>query len=443
MIKVSVIMPVHNVEPYLRDCLDSIVGQTLKDIEIICVNDCSSDKSLDILKEYAANDTRIIIMNNETKQGAAKSRNRGLNRASGEYLAILDSDDYCDPQMLEIAYQKCAEYDADLGTYDCAKVNQITKSTIQMSFPLYFARRIGSNSFNVEQFNDQAFQLIHCVPWNKLYKRTFVIESGVEFQDLPNSNDTYFGYTILTKANKIIFIDTDKPLYFYRSNLPNQITSTVHRNPLCSLEAFAAIRETLVEAGAFERYQRSFYSRLVEIFYFIYDKAQNGMKRDMYDLIYNEGIIKMGMMGCREADFISKYEYNRYLYFRNGEYKEYEPAASLNIQDLFDYLKRSGYIYGLWGYGQFGKAFYEACRENNLDLQCIIDEDKTKAGLLVDGLEIQSFVSASAQVNAVIVTNNQYSKQIHEVIRKSGREIKLIDVDGYLRLGLRMDECIL
>lgn len=93
MAKVSVIIPVYNVEPYLKQCMDSVVGQTLKDIEIICVDDGSTDGSLDILKEYATEDSRIQIIE-QKNAGAGAARNNGMRHATGKYLSFLDSDDF-------------------------------------------------------------------------------------------------------------------------------------------------------------------------------------------------------------------------------------------------------------------------------------------------------------------------------------------------------------
>jgi glycosyltransferase involved in cell wall biosynthesis len=91
--KVSVIIPVYNTEKYLRQCLDSVVNQTLKDIEIICINDGSTDKSLTILRDYASKDNRIVVINN-TNEGAGASRNKGLEISNGTYLVFWDSDDF-------------------------------------------------------------------------------------------------------------------------------------------------------------------------------------------------------------------------------------------------------------------------------------------------------------------------------------------------------------
>ena len=96
MVKVSVIIPVYNVEPYLKQCMDSVVGQTLKDIEIICVDDGSTDGSLDILREYAAEDNRIQIIE-QKNAGAGAARNNGMRHATGKYLSFLDSDDFFEP----------------------------------------------------------------------------------------------------------------------------------------------------------------------------------------------------------------------------------------------------------------------------------------------------------------------------------------------------------
>jgi glycosyltransferase involved in cell wall biosynthesis len=115
MIKVSVIVPVYNVEPYLRKCLDSLVNQTLKDIEIICINDCSPDNSLIILKEFAKKDKRIRIIDFKKNQGVSVARNAGMKIASGEYFAFVDPDDYIDLDFYEKLYKLAKHKNADIA----------------------------------------------------------------------------------------------------------------------------------------------------------------------------------------------------------------------------------------------------------------------------------------------------------------------------------------
>ena len=114
-IKVSIIVPIYNVEPYLRRCLDSLVNQTLKDIEIVCINDCSPDKSLVILKKYAKKDDRIKIIDFEKNQGVSIARNSGMKIAKGEYIGFCDSDDYVDLNFYEKLYKLARSKNADIA----------------------------------------------------------------------------------------------------------------------------------------------------------------------------------------------------------------------------------------------------------------------------------------------------------------------------------------
>ncbi len=116
MAKVSVIIPVYNTEKYLKECLDSVINQTFNDIEIICINDGSTDGSLNILTEYATIDSRIIVITQENK-GVSEARNNGMEKAGGEYIMFLDSDDYLYKQACEIAYNSATSNNADVGIF--------------------------------------------------------------------------------------------------------------------------------------------------------------------------------------------------------------------------------------------------------------------------------------------------------------------------------------
>lgn len=113
--KISVVLPVYDVEPYLRRCMDALINQSLSDIEIIAVNDCSPDNSLSILQEYAEKDRRVRIINNEKNLKTACARNAGLAAAKGEYLSIIDSDDFIEPDFLERLYELAKSENADIA----------------------------------------------------------------------------------------------------------------------------------------------------------------------------------------------------------------------------------------------------------------------------------------------------------------------------------------
>ena len=113
MKKISVLVPIYNVEKYLPECLDSLISQTLKDIEIICINDGSTDSSLQIIKRYAKKDSRIIVINKKNS-GYGDSMNQGLAKATGEYIAIVESDDYIDEDAWENLYKLAKKHNADI-----------------------------------------------------------------------------------------------------------------------------------------------------------------------------------------------------------------------------------------------------------------------------------------------------------------------------------------
>ena len=180
MPKVSVIIPVFNAQEYLAKCLDSIVNQTLKDIEIICINDGSVDSSLKILEGYAQNDSRIVVVSQNNKgQGAA--RNKGIKIANGEYIAFVDNDDHIDLNFLEAAYKNAKENNADIVF-------------------IGNKRHVYENSSRSIMYEaTQSFDLLKCkyemmnewvAPWCKLYRTDFIrskniLFSGGKGEDLP------------------------------------------------------------------------------------------------------------------------------------------------------------------------------------------------------------------------------------------------------------------
>jgi len=167
MPKVSIIIPVYNTEKYLRKCLDSVLNQTLSDLEIICIDDCSTDGSLTVLKEYAALDSRIKIIEFKENKGVSAARNTGIEAATGEYIGFVDPDDYIDFDFYEKLYNKANECKADIikanlikhknGECEISGVNNsIKKSQSKMGFYSNFFSGIYKTSFvkeNVLSFN--------------------------------------------------------------------------------------------------------------------------------------------------------------------------------------------------------------------------------------------------------------------------------------------------
>lgn len=180
-IKVSVIIPVYNVENYLRECLNSVINQTLKDIEIICINDDSTDGSLAILKEYAIKDKRIKIVCQDNV-GAGAARNIGLKMAKGKYLSFLDSDDFFDYTMLEKSYNKVIENKADIVVFGANMYDANTKN----QECLYSFNKLHTQiyPFSYKDITVSIFKAFNNVAWNKIFKRDFILRNGIVFQEI-------------------------------------------------------------------------------------------------------------------------------------------------------------------------------------------------------------------------------------------------------------------
>lgn len=209
-IKVSVIIPVYNVAPWLRECMDSLVNQTLKDIEFICIDDCSTDNSLDILKEYASADTRVKIIEQKENQGAYVARNAGLKVATGEYIGFVDPDDYIELDTYEISYHTAKQDNADILVFggETFPIKHDRLNSMIDSRDIKY-NGISLHNYLVEK-GSQPFV------WNKIYKRVYLEEKKFRFHTLRYGADTLLGFQLFPDAKKITFISNK--FYHYRIN---------------------------------------------------------------------------------------------------------------------------------------------------------------------------------------------------------------------------------
>lgn len=213
---ISVIVPVYNVEEYLPTCIESILNQTYKNIEIILVDDGSTDNSGKICDKYAKEDARCIVVHQPNK-GVPEARNTGLKHATGEYISFIDGDDYIHPQMLEILYNeiKKDKFDFAMASHHTTSNNNITTTKIEKIDPLILNRTaLMQGLYNKINLSEIDFQVV----WNKLYKRTLL--TNVRFKTT-GTEDTEFNNRIYLKTKTAIFINL--PLYYWVQR-PNSIT---------------------------------------------------------------------------------------------------------------------------------------------------------------------------------------------------------------------------
>jgi len=216
MIKISVIIPVFNVEKFLPDCLNSILRQTITDIEIICVNDGSTDSSLEILHAYQKRDNRIRVIN-QSNAGVSEARNRAIESAVGEYIAMVDSDDWIECDMLEKLYKEAKNKDADIVECDLIEHRELKLDAIKyrrLKIKSNFLVKIKINSGKPYNWRDIKSNVLYsrAYVWNKIY-RTSLIKDNIIF-DGRSGEDYPFVIEAFLKADKIVYLN--QPLYHYR-----------------------------------------------------------------------------------------------------------------------------------------------------------------------------------------------------------------------------------
>ena len=216
MPKISVIMPVFNTELYLRLCLNSICNQTLKDIKIICVNDCSPDNSLDILQEYAKKDSRIEIINLKENKGSSVARNTGLDVATGEYIYFMDSDDWIDLGYLEEMYTAAKNNAAKIVlNTNMVSYNPETSKKIDMS-----SWRNNKHNYEIGIFINSKITISEtsCANWAHLYKKSFLDEYKLRFPEGFIYEDLYFKSISELYLDKIFVFYGKRYHYLVRAN---------------------------------------------------------------------------------------------------------------------------------------------------------------------------------------------------------------------------------
>ena len=308
---VSVIIPMYNAEKYLRACLNQLCNQTLQSIEIICVNDGSTDATQDILEEYAQKDKRIQAIYQEN-QGAGIARNKGLEAAKGEYLLFLDADDIFDKKLCEQAYYK-AKYDmADIVLFEAKRLNMQTGECEDMNWVLREKLLPKKTPFSAKHCGNKLYQITSACPWSKMFRAEFVKQQQLQFQNTKNANDVFFVRTALATAKRITVLK--KKLITYRYNEGSNIQSRKSDAPIEFYKAFKALKQELIQKGVFKKVEQSYVNMV--------------LKESLFNLkTVNTAEAKQLIKKTLWDEGFSFFEFSKYApsyFYDKQEYKEYE-----------------------------------------------------------------------------------------------------------------------
>lgn len=281
---ISVIIPVYNVENYLEECLDSVINQTLKDIEIICVDDGSTDNSANILKEYSKKDSRIKIITKENG-GQATARNLGIKESKGEYIAFIDSDDFIEPEMFEKLYTKAKANNLDIAMCKIATYNNQTE---EIKDNVWYYMLGVFRDFDKDIFNHRDTKEFTCniavTPYNKIYKSSLLKENNILFPEGLIFEDEKFFYDTYLRAKRVSIID--EFLYYYRINRKGSTVDIEKENDYTDIiEISKQIRETFRKTNNYNDYKFLLNNRLIHLQLARFTQTSEKYKEKFFNLL--------------------------------------------------------------------------------------------------------------------------------------------------------------
>lgn len=326
MPKISVIVPIYNVELYLSECIDSIIKQTFFDIEIILINDGSTDNCKDICEYYKNIDNRVIVINKDNG-GLSSARNAGIDIAKGEYIIFIDSDDIINHNMLKILYDACERYSCFISQCSYKKFyrkNQIedeinNEFNNELNFKIINNIEALDNLYNEEYINTT-------VAWNKLYKTS--LWENIRYPEGKLHEDEYTTYKLIYSSNKIAI--TNKTLYYYRSNYNSIVNSKYRLERLDSIEAFEKRYIFFINQGMnnlAKKTIKKYIFNILSIYYRVYYEIDNNelilkelrgkLKKYFNKLFFNKEITLKNKL-LISIFLINPYLYVKYMDFRKA-----------------------------------------------------------------------------------------------------------------------------
>ena len=447
-VKVSVILPVYNVEKYLKECLDSILNQTLQEIEVICVDDGSTDRSLEILREYEKKDKRVIVLTQENK-GAGAARNKGLAIAKGEYLSFLDSDDFFASGMLEEAYRRCVEKKAQICVYQVLRYNEKTKETVydKGSFKKENAPR--KDVFCYKDMPDHILDSFQNWAWNKLISHELVKKYHIKFQEIFRTNDFLFVASCMMLADRITLLE--KKLVYYRIGMSNNCQATNYKFPLDFLTAFYAVKDFLEKNNFYSAVERSYVNKALAGC--IYNKNSIGdvqAKKAVFDELKKDGFKKLGIEGKNEEYFYN-YNKNNYKIFREISMSDFDEFMIKNgsrmekrqfLQNKYLQVKsdipKVSIVVPIYNVEDYLEECLESVVRQTLeDIEIIcINDGSTDRSMEI----LKTYAAADARIIVVDKKNEGYGIGMNIGLDKAtGEYVGIVEPDDYVPLNMFED----
>lgn len=416
-IKVSVIIPVFNGEGFLENTINSIQSQTLKEIEVIFVNDASSDSSLNILQSYATKDDRIVIINHLRNEGAAISRNDGLRRARGRYVIFLDSDDFFYEDLLEVAYFHAEECQADVSIVGSENV-MLPSQDVKKFYP--FVGMQGGQYKLLETDVQRLWYLCEArhVPWDKLVRRELLLQYDISFQNVQANNDIYYSFSVLMLAKRVVLCNKILVRYFWRRQ--GSLTEFRTHKQNYMVDAFELVYLTMKRRGMNSKFINTLLNIMVDNVQMYLSNRNNieVVKNQVKDR-FLECVAKVAEMNQKENDDIL-YPHNRCFleYLLSGgdvcniEYMQYYKES---IAEIITSARKQQKSVALWGYGERGKQLHDLLSDTQTDVDYIIDQKMHNRNEEYKNPPIYHYDEIKEDVDIILITNIRFQDEIQKI----------------------------
>jgi glycosyltransferase involved in cell wall biosynthesis len=357
MVSISVIVPIYNTGKYLGQCLTSILNQSFYDFELICINDGSTDNSIDILSSFAEKDGRIKIINRDKPSGsAAVPRNIGIETACGKYVIFLDSDDWFDTSMFEKMFRCAEQNNADLVMCDNYSVLYPNNVYTEEWSEIHHEFLPDKTVFSYKDIPDRIYQISNAAVWHKLILRELIVDNNLKFQEnVPILDDILFVNLLLLYAERICIVD--ERLVFYRKLRIGSQTSVIEKHYQSIFISFERLFCSIKEAGIFETVKGSLVNWTINMFLWWYYSIKNyDIAQRVYYLYKNEYWHSLGIDNV-DVSILTEKNKNFYEYIMQGEFHPSVDVILYSISPL-------GANLVLYGGGQVGQSIFKYLEDN-------------------------------------------------------------------------------
>lgn len=424
MPKVSVIMPSFNVAPYIRECMDSVLGQTLTDIQVIVADADSTDGTREILEEYAQRDSRVTILTDD-KKSSGYANNKAIDCATGEYIGIVETDDYIAPDMYEKLYAYAEKYKAQ-----AVKADYDSFTTIQGKRVFVTHNLLGEKKKYYQVLNPRKSKYIFCAEmfnWAGIYRRDFLNRYKIRHQETPGASfqDNGFWFQVFAFAERVVFIH--ESYYRYRKDNPNSSINN-RKKIFCMCDEYDFAKERVSRYP--EIWKEVYYSYLGKRYgacAWTLRKLAPELRQELCDRMYEDfsSLVK-------DLDEVDKIwgkkdpnnrqlrmlltDKNRYLKYMEDLLSEYDK----NIAALLKRLKGRQIV--IFGCGNWGTELHNLLLEHGVDIVSFCDNSREKQGREINGILVRDLNSVTEKFESpfFVVASAVYGGQIIRQLTEAG-----------------------